>query len=592
MGACLATPRDDAADAFEAPALDWKRLDAVERRADPTPSFAVASELKLRMAAAAKEARSGRFRYNGGVVDGTDAGLVELAISRVKIDDTRAVTAALDANDPLLVTLFHRRGEDRNPDGEAEEEASGKTNNRASVAARWVTIGVAECFPDGTKNGELLTHFRERARRELSRHKAPVFALPSDLRFREGTKDKTLRVVLSSLKKKHASRDGDEPETGSHSGSHSGSPESTSPRRSFDDAEDADSMRETGFAHTIGVFCVVERTSRGRALGRPRVGPRVRTGLGFVPVARRVFFFERGQNDPQRLVLRPLAETQIRRQREHRCLVPGELASGAFAEVRQELAVLRAVGEALRDADGHPTRGDARAVVRFSTRLLLCFSIRVPILPAPVEQRHEQRVVRIQRRGHRARVVDLNAADRELDQTRVRAVDHASVVPEPTASRLLRRGSHAELELGSHRERRRGVCAPLDRIETFPVERRRLERVRRVVARRRQARAHPTLDGTRVSESVTVVSTYIFSLDQKIASLYPSSSADRPSLSRHEKPVVSLSSPASRGRVRTYPPAQNTSPFVVAMTKCVSSPVNFSCTNVDSAMALSFPTTL
>ena len=72
MGACLATPRDDAADAFEAPALDWKRLDAVERRADPTPSFAVASELKLRMAAAAKEARSGRFRYNGGVVDGTD----------------------------------------------------------------------------------------------------------------------------------------------------------------------------------------------------------------------------------------------------------------------------------------------------------------------------------------------------------------------------------------------------------------------------------------------------------------------------------------------------------------------------------------
>ena len=273
MGACLATPRDDAADAFEAPALDWKRLDAVERRADPTPSFAVASELKLRMAAAAKEARSGRFRYNGGVVDGTDAGLVELAISRVKIDDTRAVTAALDANDPLLVTLFHRRGEDRNPDGEAEEEASGKTNNRASVAARWVTIGVAECFPDGTKNGELLTHFRERARRELSRHKAPVFALPSDLRFREGTKDKTLRVVLSSLKKKHASRDGDEPETGSHSGSHSGSPESTSPRRSFDDAEDADSMRETGFAQVSARARRIKPPSRSRrkprALGSP-----------------------------------------------------------------------------------------------------------------------------------------------------------------------------------------------------------------------------------------------------------------------------------------------------------------------------------
>ena len=41
-----------------------------------------------------------------------------------------------------------------------------------------------------------------------------------------------------------------------------------------------------------------------------------------------------------------------------------------------------------------------------------------------------------------------------------------------------------------------------------------------------------------------------------------------------------------------YPPAQNTSPLVVAVTKCVSLPVNRSCTNVDSAICASFLTTL
>ena len=109
----LATPHDDAADVFKAPGVDSGPLDSVERREDPAIGVAVASRLKLRAVAAAKEARGVRFRYNGGVIDGTDAGVVELAISRVKIDDTRAVTAALDANEPLLVTLFHRRGEDR-----------------------------------------------------------------------------------------------------------------------------------------------------------------------------------------------------------------------------------------------------------------------------------------------------------------------------------------------------------------------------------------------------------------------------------------------------------------------------------------------
>ena len=98
MGACLATPHDDAADVFKAPGVDSGPLDSVEKRDDPAIGVAVASRLKLRAVAAAKEARGVRFRYNGGVIDGTDAGVVELAISRVKIDDTRAVTAALDAN--------------------------------------------------------------------------------------------------------------------------------------------------------------------------------------------------------------------------------------------------------------------------------------------------------------------------------------------------------------------------------------------------------------------------------------------------------------------------------------------------------------
>ena len=245
MGACLATPRDDAADALTAPAGDPGPLDAVERRKDPALVFAGASRLKLRMAAAAKEARGARFRYNGGVVDGTDAGVVELAISRVKIDDTRAVTAALDANDPLLVTLFHKRGEDRDgasdDDGEEEDDDVRKpttTNISPNVArrqktARWVSIGVAECFPDGTKNGELLTHFRERARRELSRHKAPVFALPSDLRFGESQEyDKTLRVVVAKIKNaRRASRDGND--VSDEHDAHSGSPDN-SPTQSFD----------------------------------------------------------------------------------------------------------------------------------------------------------------------------------------------------------------------------------------------------------------------------------------------------------------------------------------------------------------------
>ena len=207
MGACLATPHDDAADVFKAPGVDSGPLDSVERREDPAIGVAVASRLKLRAVAAAKEARGVRFRYNGGVIDGTDAGVVELAISRVKIDDTRAVTAALDANEPLLVTLFHRRGEDRksasDEDGDDDDAPNAReSNNRERrVPARWVAVGVAECFPDGAKSGALLTHFRERARRELSRHKAPVFALPSDLRFCEGTRDKTLRVVVARKKK-------------------------------------------------------------------------------------------------------------------------------------------------------------------------------------------------------------------------------------------------------------------------------------------------------------------------------------------------------------------------------------------------------
>ena len=249
MGACLATPHDDAADVFKAPGVDSGPLDSVERRDDPAIGVAVASRLKLRAVAAAKEARGIRFRYNGGVIDGTDAGVVELAISRVKIDDTRAVTAALDANEPLLVTLFHRRGEDRksasDEDGDEDDAPNAReSNNRERrVPARWVAVGVAECFPDGAKSGALLTHFRERARRELSRHKAPVFALPSDLRFCEGTRDKTLRVVVArkkNLAKRRFSEENAEdvsnPRSSLESNNHSGSPEG-SPTSSVDLAE-------------------------------------------------------------------------------------------------------------------------------------------------------------------------------------------------------------------------------------------------------------------------------------------------------------------------------------------------------------------
>ena len=309
MGACLATPRDDAADAFKAPALDSGSFDAAERHDDPAIAVAMASKLKLRMAAAAKEARSGRFRYNGGVVDSTDAGSVELAISRVTIDDARAATAALDATDPLLVTLFHRRGEVRNADGDG---AAAKTNNRASVASRWAVVGVAECFPDGTKNGELVTHFRERARRELSRHKAPVFALPSDLRFCEGTEDRTLRVVVSRRENaRRARRDGTEPETDAAGSLRSttpmnprsnraGSPKSSPPTRAFDlgmaddderrrPSRDARRKKPPSRARALGsaTFALAETLRDDRRAGRFDLVTHDTTSTAFEPVQSR-----------------------------------------------------------------------------------------------------------------------------------------------------------------------------------------------------------------------------------------------------------------------------------------------------------------
>ena len=72
-----------------------------------------------------------------------------------------------------------------------------ESNNRERrVPARWVRGRCRGVFPRRREERCACrsTHFRERARRELARHKAPVFALPSDLRFCEGTRDKRARA--------------------------------------------------------------------------------------------------------------------------------------------------------------------------------------------------------------------------------------------------------------------------------------------------------------------------------------------------------------------------------------------------------------
>ena len=77
-------------------------------------------------------------------------------------------------------------------------------------------------------------------------------------------------------------------------------------------------------------------------------------------------------------------------------------------------------------------------------------------------------------------------------------------------------------------------------------------------------------------------------LEKSARAVSPSRLVLSPSLSRRRVRRLSPLSTRSRLRARS-PPAQNTSPFLVAMTRCVSLPVNFSCTNVDSAICESYP---
>ena len=181
----------------------------------PNVSLLLASRLKLRLAAKAKAQRAIRYSYNDGVLDESDSGPIELAISRLKIDDLRAVTAGLNVNDALTLTLYHRRrvgGSGEGKDGESnplEEENDEnadtqikKTNNECT---KWVTVDTSRCFPDPNKNNQFIVHFRERHRRELSKHKAPVFVLPSDVSLENNSL--RLVVAMNSKTKRRESND-------------------------------------------------------------------------------------------------------------------------------------------------------------------------------------------------------------------------------------------------------------------------------------------------------------------------------------------------------------------------------------------------
>lgn len=63
-------------------------------------------------------------------------------------------------DDSLSVTLYYRR----------ESHSGQKT---------WVLVSKATCLPNGAEHGAMVVAFREKAKRELSKHKAPNFPLPS-----------------------------------------------------------------------------------------------------------------------------------------------------------------------------------------------------------------------------------------------------------------------------------------------------------------------------------------------------------------------------------------------------------------------------
>ena len=99
-------------------------------------------------------------------VSSLDAGTVEICVARLRTSDARA--KAFEERDlPLHLILYYRRQSPHAVEGGKGEHGT------------WVLIDKKECLPNRFEKGAMVVNFRERALRELSRHKAPLFKLPS-----------------------------------------------------------------------------------------------------------------------------------------------------------------------------------------------------------------------------------------------------------------------------------------------------------------------------------------------------------------------------------------------------------------------------
>jgi hypothetical protein len=113
MGACLSTPHDVTDGVLSVSGDETVPTKSLEIPPPPPPrvSLILAAKLKLRLGAKAKESRERlRARHEGDVfIDASDSGPVEVAVSNLRIDHTRLVSAGLHSIDAVTLTLYHRR---------------------------------------------------------------------------------------------------------------------------------------------------------------------------------------------------------------------------------------------------------------------------------------------------------------------------------------------------------------------------------------------------------------------------------------------------------------------------------------------------
>ena len=124
-------------------------------------------DLAATTATAAKDADAKDVKVDiDAAISSLDAGTVEIVVARLRTVDARA--KAFEERDlPLVLTLYYRRMSPHAVEGGRGADGT------------WVIVDKKECLPNRHEKGAMVVNFRERALRELSRHKAPVFKLPA-----------------------------------------------------------------------------------------------------------------------------------------------------------------------------------------------------------------------------------------------------------------------------------------------------------------------------------------------------------------------------------------------------------------------------